>query len=166
MKANDRYWYVVLVRSGFAPVVAAELDSLGIPVFSPDTQTANGSTDSEMPALSSVFARFSLQDSQRVLVLPGVLCIAGVPEPVALDDKDIEDLHAAIWAGLPMKVLADVEDLHTGSVLSGPLRGRSGRFVEADGKWHLAVPVPPLEQTFVFAVPASSVNVATGTHVR
>ena len=63
------------------------------------------------------------------------MCIAGVPEPIALDEKDIEDLRAAMQAGLRMRVRTYiVEELLPGRVLSGPLSGRIGRFLKSDGQ--------------------------------
>ncbi len=166
MKAIDeKQWYVVLVRSGFAPIVAAELDTLGIPVLSADSSVSPPAEIGKIPT-STIFAQFALDRRRSVLILPGVLCIAGIPDPVAMIDRDIDALRAAICARLPMKVMETVENLHQGRMMNGPLSGRTAQFLESDGKWHLAVPVPPLDQTFAFAVPLSSVDMLHGTHSR
>jgi hypothetical protein len=167
MTAKNGNWYALILRSGFAPVVKAELHALSIPVF-PTNQTdgLSSSICEESAGTACIFARFGLPERHRVLIVPGVLCVAGVPEPIALDEKDVEDLGAAMQAGLRMQVLPYlVGELLPGRVLSGPLSGRIGKFLKSDGKWHFAIPLQPLEQTFTFAV-HESLDVPDGLNDR
>ena len=157
-----QHWYAVNVRTGFAHFVAAELRNQGVRVFLPENRAFQPSfaVSGQISTASYVFARFSLEDSETVTILPGVLSIAGAPKPVSIDDKDISDLRAAMSAGLSMTVQTGANELQPGRVIGGPLSGRSGNFLELGGVWHFAIRVPALERMFLFVVPTQFVNVA------
>ena len=158
--AKGEHWYVLRVQSGFGTFLVSELRKNGIPVF----LTENHDSGALAPALGRVspdtyvFARFSTQNQKVVVTLPGFVCIAGVPQPVAVPDANISDLQAAVGAGLDMTVLSNLRDVQRGRILDGPLNGRRGNLLQREGVWHFAVAVPPLDRTFAFSLPNCSVE--------
>jgi hypothetical protein len=157
--AESERWYVLTVRSGFAPFVAAELHRQGVQVFLPDIK-AEPAAPGRISHPDLVFARLALKDQRSVVTLPGFLCIAGVPEPVPVGEEEISNLQAAAWIGLAMMAPTETPHPQPGRILDGPLEGLTGKFLNQNGTWHLTVHIAPLERTFVFALPETAVQVS------
>ena len=155
MARNDR-WYVLRVRLGSEVLVTSGLRRLGIDVFLP----SKSSHISRAAENSHVFARFSLTNQRDVLLVPGVLGLVGVPDPIPVPDRDVANLKAAIDAGMTMKILPMVHDPVRGRISKGPLSGHDGDFIERRGTWNLVVRIEGLECSLAFPLPHSSLDVS------
>jgi transcription antitermination factor NusG len=164
MMATPLRWYVVRVRLGFETLVASELRKRNLTVFLPFRRNDNCADriPIELGRLAFpgyVFARFSIDDWHAIGLIPGVLLVAGVPQPIPVSETTMSDLKAAFEAELQLKVLAIKHYKQPGRISSGPLRGRIGMFIQSGDKWHLAVPVDALERTLAFVLPEAAVDV-------
>jgi len=159
-------WYVLRVRLGFETLVASELRKRNLTVFLPFRRNDNCSNRIPFEELGRtafpgyVFARFSIDDWLTIGLIPGVLLVAGVPQPVPISETTIFDLRAAFQADLQLKVLAIEHYKRPGRISSGPLRGRVGMFVQSASKWHLAINLDALDRTLAFALPEAAVDVS------
>jgi hypothetical protein len=158
--AKGEHWYVLRIQAGFETLIVSELRKKNIPVFLAEDHDVSVSVLPPVRISSDIFifARFSLQNRQTLEILPGLVCIAGVPVPMPLPDQNVSDLQAAVGAGLDMKILMSSQDAQFGLIVNGPLGGRRGKLLKHGGRWLFAVEVPPLERTFGFALPDCSVQ--------
>ena len=165
MMAAPLRWYVLRVRLGFETLVASELRKRNLTVFLPfhRNDACSGRIPFEelgrMAFPGYVFARFSIDDWLAIGMVPGVLLVAGVPQPIPVSETTMSDLKAAFLAELELKVLAIKYYKQPGRISAGPLRGRVGMFIQSGSKWHLAVTVDALERTLAFALPEAAVDV-------
>src|SRR5262245_57115208 len=163
MMAAPLRWYVLRVRLGFEALVASELRKRNLTVFLPSRRNDNRVDRipvelGRMAFPGYVFARFSIDDWQAIGIIPGVLLVAGVPQPTPVSETTMSDLKAAFGAELQLKVHAIKHYTQPGRISSGPLRGRTGMFIQSGTKWDLAVPVDALERTLAFALPEAEVD--------
>ena len=84
--ANER-WYVLRVRSGFAPVVAQKLRRLNlVAIFAYSRSTTHRKTFLQNPISSDyVYCRFSAKQRRDIRWIPGVLDILDAPSSIAID---------------------------------------------------------------------------------
>jgi hypothetical protein len=153
--AKKYRWYVLRVRHESEGLVISGLRTLGIEVFLP-SKSSHFSRESED---SHIFARFSLANQRDVSLVPGVLCLVGVPSPVPVPDRDVAKLKAATEAGMRMKILPMVDEPVRGRISKGPLSGYDGNFIKHRGMWNLVVRIEGLECTLAFPLPQSSLDV-------
>jgi len=81
----NKHWYVLKVRPGFAAVVNRRLRKLNLAV----SLQGAGSIRSKEPhsqAAGYLYCLFDLQDRESVTIIPGVLDILGIPEPIPIDE--------------------------------------------------------------------------------
>jgi transcription antitermination factor NusG len=164
MMAAPLRWYVLRVRLGFETLVASELRKRNLTVFVPFRRNDNCSDRtpfelSRMAFPGYVFVRFSIDDWLAIGMIPGVLLVAGVPQPMPVSETTMSDLKAAFNAELQLKILAIKHYKQPGRISSGPLRGRIGMFIQSSNSWHLAIAVEALERTLAFALPDESVDI-------
>jgi hypothetical protein len=164
--AQEEHWYVLKLQPGFGPVVATRLRKIGIPVLLIEDQTSNPQNTSTTPSRTYVFAQLTPEHRQQVATLPGFICIAGVPEPLPVPDKQMLDLRAAVEAKLELVVTPGIYPLQSGTIRGGSLANRAAQLVNRDGVWHLAVPVAALDRTFLFALPGTPVELRSGKPAR
>jgi hypothetical protein len=166
MVATPLRWYVLRVRLGFETLVAAELRNRNLTVFLPYRRSANRGPDRIPVELGFgafpgyVFARFSIDDWNTIAIIPGVLLVAGVPQPIPVSETTMSDLKAAFAAELQLKVFTIKHYRQPGRVSTGPLRGRAGMFIQSGQQWHLAIAIDALERTLAFALPEAAVDVS------
>jgi transcription antitermination factor NusG len=165
MMAAPLRWYVLRVRLGFETLVASELRNRNLTVFLPYRRNDRCADRIPVEVGPSafpgyVFARFSIDDWHAIAIIPGVLLVAGVPQPIPVSETTMADLKAAFAAELQLKVLAIKHYKQPGRISSGPLRGRVGMFIQSGQQWHLAITVDALERTLAFALPVEAVDVS------
>lgn len=90
-------WYLLKIRESFEAAVCQALGNRNIDVFLPASEQQKARR--KYPLSGYVFCRFSLQDKEVILSVPGVICIVGTPRPVAIDDCDIAEMQANIAVG-------------------------------------------------------------------
>jgi transcription antitermination factor NusG len=90
-------WYLLKIREAFEAAVCQSLENKNIDVFLPASEQQKARRKYPLPGY--VFCRFSLQDKDAILAIPGVICIVGTPRPVAIDDYDIAEMQASIAIG-------------------------------------------------------------------
>src|SRR5437867_803187 len=91
-------WYLLKIRESFEAAVCQALENKNIDVFMPASEQQKARRKYPIPGY--VFCRFSLQDKEVILAVPGVICIVGTPKPIAVDDCDIADMQANIAVGI------------------------------------------------------------------
>jgi hypothetical protein len=161
MAEEDR-WYVLRVRAGFEELVTSGLRSRGIEVFLP----SNNFRISRQSGKIHIFARFSLANQRDVSLTPGVMDLVGVPNPIAVSERDVDTLKIATHAGMTMKILPMGGEPVRGQISKGPLAGHEGNFIEHRGTWNLAVRLESLECNLAFALPASSLDIFRKKRIR
>src|SRR5688572_20840994 len=117
MMANPGCWYLLRVRLGFESFVASNLHKQRIQVFLPlyhHVATTDARIASPFPG--HLFAKFKSDERSVVEKTPGVLCVAGVPKPIPLDEAEMAIVRIAIRSSLPFKVLPVSLDYHHGRV--------------------------------------------------
>ena len=85
--ANE-HWYGLKVRRGFELLVTQRLQKLNLEVFlAPHNFVTRADLDrQENQSAASIYCRFDLRIRDSVVAIPGVLDIAGTPEPAPCDD--------------------------------------------------------------------------------
>jgi len=87
---GKKHWYKLIIRPGFANIVAGRLRELDLEVFVPEQDFVDPQPPHERQRQSAldVYCRFLLDERRRPLMsIPGVLDIAGIPEPTSFDEK-------------------------------------------------------------------------------
>jgi Transcription termination factor nusG len=86
--ANER-WYVLRVRSGFAPVVAEKLRRLNlVAIFAYRRSTTHRKTVLRKPISGDyVYCRFATKKRRDIRWIPGVLDILDAPSSIAVDSR-------------------------------------------------------------------------------
>ena len=87
---GKKHWYKLIVRPHFANIVAGRLRELDLEVFVPEQDFVDPQPPHERQRQSAldVYCRFLLDERRRPLMsIPGVLDIAGIPEPTSFDEK-------------------------------------------------------------------------------
>jgi hypothetical protein len=79
--ANE-HWYILKVRSGFAPIVVQKLRKLNFEATPSDPKSMDVRKHS---SADYVYCRFALENRMTVICIPGVLDILGAPEPTAIN---------------------------------------------------------------------------------
>ena len=89
-RMGKKHWYKLIARPGFANIVAGRLRELDLEVFVPEQNFVGPQqphTRQRQSALD-VYCRFLLDERRLpVMSIPGVLDIAGIPEPTSFDEK-------------------------------------------------------------------------------
>ena len=81
----NKHWYVLKVRPGFAAVVTRRLRKLNFGVSLPEFASIR-SKEPHSQAAGYLYCLFDLQDRESVTIIPGVLDILGIPEPIPIDE--------------------------------------------------------------------------------
>jgi hypothetical protein len=81
----NKHWYVLKVRPGFAAVVTQRLRKLNLAVSLPGARSIR-SKEPHSQAGGYLYCLFDLQDRESVTIIPGVLDILGIPEPIPIDE--------------------------------------------------------------------------------
>ena len=90
--ANE-HWYALIVRSGFAPIVAQKLRRLDLETFVPSLQSVTSQNPlRRRPPTEYIYCRFSLEDRLTVTNVAGVVDILGIPEPMPLDPRRVSKI--------------------------------------------------------------------------
>ena len=86
--ANE-HWYGLKIRRGFEQLVTQRLQKLNLEVFVPEhyTVTPEETEEQENSPAISIYSRFDLRMRNSVVAIPGVLDIAGTPEPTPCDEE-------------------------------------------------------------------------------
>ena len=88
-----QHWYALIVRAGFAPIVAQKLRRLDLETFVPSLQFVTPSKNARRQAPTEyVYCRFSLEDRLTVTKVAGVMDILGIPEPMPLDPRRVSKI--------------------------------------------------------------------------
>src|SRR5262249_7005764 len=88
-KMANEHWYRLNVRRGFELLVAQRLQKLHLEVFvpEPDTFAPYEPDQQKTQPAASIYSRFDLRMRNSVVSIPGVLDIAGTPEPTPRDKE-------------------------------------------------------------------------------
>jgi hypothetical protein len=88
--AND-HWYVLTVRSGFAPVVAHNLHRLNLETIVPDSEpfTSRKTYVRKSTSFDYVYCRFANKARVDVTSIPGVVDVIAVPPRTVVDSHHL-----------------------------------------------------------------------------
>ncbi len=97
-KMANEHWYGLQVRPGFEPLVAQRLRKLNLEVFVPERESAvpREPHPQKNPSGVCVYSRFDLRIRNSIMSIPGVLDIAGTPEPKPCD-KEVSGMRRKIF---------------------------------------------------------------------
>ena len=155
--AKRKQWYMLNLRSGYEGQAAFGLQRRGVDVVVPKI-SRRGGNPRRWTLQSHVFARFSTQNEIEVLLTPGVVGIAGIPNPIPVPDRHISNLKAAMDIGLSVQIVQKVSKTVRGRVSSGPLSRQEGDFIKRNDVWNLVMTIEAVGWTLVFPLHHSTVT--------
>jgi hypothetical protein len=153
-------WYILSVRPTFESLVTRELRKREFEAFllENNSRLAHKANAYELLLPEVVVCRFDLTEKDKVLSVPGVLCILGIPEPFPEDDGKIAALRAAISSDAARQVIRPQKEAVRVRVMTGPLRGAVGDLFAIDGRKQLGIRLQLLDQILAFDIQGSSVR--------
>jgi Transcription termination factor nusG len=82
------HWYVLKVRSGFAPIVAQKLRRLNLEAAIPRLNSnARQKKQRKNQSTEYVYCRFALKNRPAITDIAGVLDVLGAPHPTPIDAR-------------------------------------------------------------------------------
>jgi len=152
--ADRKQWYVLKVRPTFESIAIRELRKRDFEAFLPENnpKLAHRANAYELLVTETVFCQFDLNDRDRVLSAPGVMCILGIPDPTPVDDGKISALRTAISSDASRTVLPRGKSNDRVRVMTGPLQGVTGDLFEIDGRKQLGIRVKLIERILAFDI--------------
>jgi transcription antitermination factor NusG len=166
--AGRKQWYIVKVRPTFESIVVRELRKREFEAFLTENnpRLAHRANAYELLLPEVVFCRFDLSEKDRVLSVPGVMCILGTPDPFPVDDGKISALRTAISSDATRRVVRPRKEADRVRVMTGPLRGTAGDLLEINGRQQLGIRFQLLDQVFAFDIQGSSIRTIRQSAVR
>ncbi len=111
--SKAEHWYLLRVRESFESVVCQALENRGIKAFLLESYDQKSRRKHHV-LTGYVLCRIGFHDQESIMTLPGALCIAGAPKPIALDDEQVAELKPVAGLrveccilALPKRFLAD-----------------------------------------------------------
>jgi len=151
-------WYALHVRSRYEKVVQTQLERKGYEVFLPTylstRRWSDRSKSLSLPLFPQyVFCRLDIHDRLPVLITPGVISVVGpgrVPMPV--DESEIAALRLTLQSGTePQPVPYFCEGTKV-RVISGPLKGVTGRVITEKQRDHLLLSITLLMRSVAMEI--------------
>jgi len=166
--ADRKQWYVLKVRPTFESIAIRELLKRDFEAFLPENnpKLAHRANAYELLVPETVFCQFDLNDRDRILSAPGVMCILGVPDPTPVDDGKISALRTAISSDASRTVLPPGKPNDRVRVMTGPLQGVTGDLFEVDGRKQLGIRVKLIERILAFDIQGCATRTLRQTVAR
>jgi transcription antitermination factor NusG len=167
VEGRNPLWYVLHVRPRFEKLVRVELGRKGYESLVPTYVCTRTWSDRVKPLAlplfpGHVFCRFDLADSRSILVTAGVNAIAGAGRKLlAVADAEIHTVRKVSDSGVPLLPWCYLSEGKKIQVVSGPLTGLHGIYLETRGRGRLIVSLSLLMRSISAEVDAECVRPLT-----
>lgn len=145
-------WYALQIRPGFEKLAAKHLSNKGykqyLPLYSSRRVWSDRVTGQELPLFPGyLFCRFNILNRLPILVVPGVMSIAGINKiPAAISDEEILSIERVIASGLRCGPWPCVTGQRV-VVERGSLAGIEGTVIRVQSERRLIVSLPLLQRS-------------------
>ena len=163
-EGDDRLWFAVWTRSRHETAVRGQIAGRGVEAFLPTIPRWSRWKDRkkrvDWPLFPGYcFARVAQQDSFKVMTCPGVVGLVSFEgRPAAIPAYEIEAIRTLVTSDVqfdPCPLLDEGDDVE---VVSGPLRGVTGRLVRKGSHARLVLAVDLIGQGVSVEVDAADVR--------
>jgi transcription antitermination factor NusG len=157
-------WYALQIRPGFEKLAARHLSNKGyeqyLPLYSSRRVWSDKIKGQELPLLPGyLFCRFNVLNRLPILVVPGVMSIAGISKiPVAISDEEILSIERVIASGLRYGPWPYVAGQRAG-VEQGSLAGIEGTVIRVQSELRLVVSLPLLQRSVCVEIDRDYIDV-------
>jgi transcription antitermination factor NusG len=161
---NNFSWFALQIRSRWEGTTAGLLRGKGLETLLPTYTTKRKWSDRfkvvEAPIFPGyVFCRFDVHDRLPVLITPGVISVVGRGKtPVAVDDREILSIQAAIGSGIRMEPWPYVEIGERVRVKDDVLDGMEGILTSFKGSDRVVISVTLLRRSVALEIDRSRIT--------
>jgi transcription antitermination factor NusG len=161
---NNYCWFALQVRSRWEGTTAGLLRGKGLETLLPTYTTKRKWSDRfkvvEAPLFPGyVFCRFDVHNRLPVLITPGVISVVGRGKtPIAVDDKEILSIQAAIGSGIQMEPWPYLEIGERVRVKDDVLDGMEGILTNFRGSDRVIISVTLLRRSVALEIDRSRIS--------
>jgi transcription antitermination factor NusG len=161
---NDFCWFALQIRSRWEGTTAALLRGKGLETLLPTYTTKRKWSDRfkvvEAPLFPGyVFCRFDVHNRLPVLITPGVISVVGRGKiPIAVDDKEILSIQAAIGSGIHLEPWPYLEIGERVRVKDDVLDGMEGILTNFKGSDRVVISVTLLRRSVALEIDRSRIS--------
>ena len=161
---NNFCWFALQVRSRWEGTTAGLLRGKGLETLLPTYTTKRKWSDRfkvvEAPLFPGyVFCRFDVHNRLPVLITPGVISVVGRGKtPIAVDDKEILSIQAAIGSGIHMEPWPYLEIGERVRVKDDVLDGMEGILTNFRGSDRVVISVTLLRRSVALEIDRSRIS--------
>jgi transcription antitermination factor NusG len=161
---NNFCWFALQIRSRWEGTTAALLRGKGLETLLPTYTTKRKWSDRfkvvEAPLFPGyVFCRFDVHNRLPVLITPGVISVVGRGKtPIAVDDKEILSIQAAIGSGIHMEPWPYLEIGERVRVKDDVLDGMEGILTNFKGSDRVVISVTLLRRSVALEIDRSRIS--------
>ena len=164
-RKTDYHWYALQVRRRLERVAASHLTDKGyegyLPMYKSRPLWPDQTRTLEAPLFTGyTFCRLNVRQRLSVLLVPGVLSIAGVGKvPKAIPDEEILSIQTVIASGLVCGPWSKPSEGQRVRVERGPLEGLEGTVVRVQSAFQLIVALPLIQRSVFVRIDKESIEV-------
>ena len=161
---NNFCWFALQIRSRWEATTAGLLQGKGLETLLPTYTTKRKWSDRfkvvEAPLFPGyVFCRFDVHNRLPVLITPGVISVVGRGKtPIAVDDKEILSIQAAIGSGIHMEPWPYLEIGERVRVKDDVLDGMEGILTNFKGSDRVVISVTLLRRSVALEIDRSRIS--------
>ena len=161
---NNFCWFALQIRSRWEGTTAGLLRGKGLETLLPTYTTKRKWSDRfkvvEAPLFPGyVFCRFDVHNRLPVLITPGVISVVGRGKtPIAVDDKEILSIQAAIGSGIQLEPWPYVEIGERVRVKDDVLDGMEGILTNFKGSDRVVISVTLLRRSVALEIDRSRIS--------
>jgi transcription antitermination factor NusG len=161
--SNNFSWFALQIRSRWEGTTAGLLRGKGLETLLPTYSTKRKWSDRfkvvEAPLFPGyVFCRFDVHNRLPVLITPGVISVVGRGKtPVAVDEREILSIQAAIGSGIRMEPWPYVEIGERVRVKDDVLDGMEGILTNFKGSDRVVISVTLLRRSVALEIDRSRI---------
>jgi transcription antitermination factor NusG len=161
---NNLCWFALQIRSRWEGTTTALLRGKGLETLLPTYTTKRKWSDRfkvvEAPLFPGyVFCRFDVHNRLPVLITPGVISVVGRGKtPIAVDDKEILSIQAAIGSGIHMEPWPYLEIGERVRVKDDVLDGMEGILTNFKGSDRVVISVTLLRRSVALEIDRSRIS--------
>ena len=163
-KSSNFSWFALQIRSRWEGTTAGLLRGKGLETLLPTYTTKRKWSDRfkvvEAPLFPGyVFCRFDVHNRLPVLITPGVISVVGRGKtPVAVDDREILSIQAAVGSGIRMEPWPYVEIGERVRVKDDVLDGMEGILTNFKGSDRVVISVTLLRRSVALEIDRSRIT--------
>ena len=157
-------WFAVWTKARHEASVRGQIERRGVDVFLPTIPRWSRWKDRrkrvDWPLFAGYcFARIASRESLRVVTCPGVVGLVSVGgRPVPIPDSEIEAIRTLVTSDVQFDPCPLIESGARVEVVSGPLRGVTGRLMRKGARARLLLTVDLISQGVSVEVDAADVR--------